>query len=48
LPSYHAVWFELHEDLLTTLGLDRSDESPPDATPDGTEAPADAGARAGR
>jgi hypothetical protein len=26
LPSYHTVWFELHEDLLTTLGLDRSAE----------------------
>jgi len=22
--SYHTVWFELHEDLLATLGLDRS------------------------
>jgi hypothetical protein len=27
LPSYHTVWFELHEDLLTTLGLDRASES---------------------
>lgn len=27
LPSYHTVWFELHEDLLTTLGLDRSAEA---------------------
>jgi hypothetical protein len=27
IPSYHTVWFELHEDLLTTLGLDRSAES---------------------
>jgi hypothetical protein len=26
IPSYHTVWFELHEDLLTTLGLDRSAE----------------------
>jgi hypothetical protein len=24
LPSYHALWFELHEDLLVTLGLERS------------------------
>jgi hypothetical protein len=24
LDSYHTVWFELHEDLLATLGLDRS------------------------
>jgi hypothetical protein len=27
LPSYHTVWFELHEDLLTTLGLDRTAEA---------------------
>jgi hypothetical protein len=27
VPSYHTVWFELHEDLLTTLGLDRSAEA---------------------
>ena len=26
IDSYHTVWFELHEDLLTTLGLDRSKE----------------------
>jgi pyruvate,orthophosphate dikinase len=26
-PSYHSVWFELHEDLLTTLGVERSDEA---------------------
>lgn len=25
-PSYHSSWFELHEDLLATLGSDRSDE----------------------
>ncbi|MBN2623765.1 MAG: hypothetical protein JXA83_10370 [Acidimicrobiales bacterium] len=29
MPSYHTVWFELHEDLLTTLGLDRSSELVP-------------------
>jgi hypothetical protein len=29
LPSYHTVWFELHEDLLTTLGLDRTAEAEP-------------------
>jgi hypothetical protein len=23
-PSYHSLWFELHEDLLTTLGLERT------------------------
>jgi len=27
MPSFHTVWFELHEDLLATLGLERSDES---------------------
>ena len=26
LDSYHTVWFELHEDLLGTLGLSRGDE----------------------
>jgi hypothetical protein len=25
LDSYHTVWFELHEDLLLTLGLERGD-----------------------
>jgi hypothetical protein len=29
IRSYHTVWFELHEDLLTTLGLDRSAEPVP-------------------
>jgi hypothetical protein len=29
MPSYHTVWFELHEDLLTTLGLDRTSETVP-------------------
>lgn len=27
LDSYHTVWFELHEDLLQTLGLDRAAET---------------------
>jgi predicted ArsR family transcriptional regulator len=36
LPSYHTVWFELHEDLLTTLRLDRTAEA------DGPENEADA------
>ncbi len=27
VDSYHSVWFELHEDLLTTLGLERSDST---------------------
>ena len=26
IDSYHTVWFELHEDLLTTLGIERSKE----------------------
>jgi hypothetical protein len=26
IPSYHTVWFELHEDLLITLGTDRTAE----------------------
>ncbi|HEY3140890.1 MAG TPA: helix-turn-helix domain-containing protein [Acidimicrobiales bacterium] len=26
IPSFHTVWFELHEDLLVTLGLDRVSE----------------------
>jgi len=26
IPSYHTVWFELHEDLLATLGIDRASE----------------------
>lgn len=26
IDSYHTVWFELHEDLLCTLGLERSSE----------------------
>jgi hypothetical protein len=29
IDSYHTVWFEMHEDLLTTLGLDRSKEEAP-------------------
>ena len=27
IESYHTVWFELHEDLLVTLGLDRAAET---------------------
>jgi hypothetical protein len=26
IPSYHTVWFELHEDLLATLGIERATE----------------------
>lgn len=26
IDSYHTVWFELHEDLLCTLGIERSSE----------------------
>lgn len=29
IDSCHRVWFELHEDLIATLGLDRSTESGP-------------------
>lgn len=28
IPSYHTVWFELHENLLATLGIDRASEQP--------------------
>jgi hypothetical protein len=28
IDSYHTVWFELHEDLLATLGIERSKEEP--------------------
>ncbi|MHB1911360.1 MAG: MarR family transcriptional regulator, partial [Acidimicrobiales bacterium] len=27
IDSYHTVWFELHEDLLSTLGIERSKEA---------------------
>lgn len=27
IMSYHTLWFELHEDLLATLGLDRASET---------------------
>lgn len=27
IDSYHTVWFELHEDLLATLGLSREEEA---------------------
>jgi hypothetical protein len=27
IASYHTVWFELHEDLLCTLGIERSTEA---------------------
>ena len=27
MDSYHSVWFELHEDLLVTLGLNRAGEA---------------------
>jgi len=29
IDSYHTVWFELHEDLLSTLGIERSKEGSP-------------------
>src|SRR3546814_1224843 len=28
IASYHTVWFELHEDLLVTLGITRGAEVP--------------------
>jgi hypothetical protein len=34
IPSFHTVWFELHEDLLATLGLDRSAEHTSNAEAD--------------
>lgn len=27
IDSYHTVWFELHEDLLSSLGIDRASEA---------------------
>ena len=27
IDSFHTVWFELHEDLLATLGLERAAET---------------------
>jgi hypothetical protein len=27
IDSYHTIWFELHENLLATLNLERADES---------------------
>ncbi|MDQ1375434.1 MAG: hypothetical protein QOJ09_2772, partial [Actinomycetota bacterium] len=27
IDSYHTVWFELHEDLLSTLGIERGSET---------------------
>ena len=35
-PSYHSTWFELHEDLLATLGLERSGERRALQTNDGS------------
>ncbi len=33
LDSYHTVWFELHENLLMTLGIERGHERPEVSTP---------------
>ena len=30
IASYHTVWFEMHEDLLSTLGIERGSEASPD------------------
>jgi hypothetical protein len=27
IPSYHTIWFEMHEDLLATLGIERGMEA---------------------
>ena len=27
IDSYHTVWFELHENLLATLGIERGKET---------------------
>lgn len=35
IDSYHSVWFELHEDLLATLGRDRTSEHPTGARTEG-------------
>ena len=35
-PSYHSTWFELHEDLLATLGIERSGERRALQTNDGS------------
>lgn len=32
LDSYHEVWFEMHEDLLVTLGIDRASELAADSS----------------
>ncbi|HUR77173.1 MAG TPA: hypothetical protein VMZ22_04435 [Acidimicrobiales bacterium] len=40
IDSYHSVWFELHEDLLATLGIERGSEPGPagdEAKPIGME-----------
>ncbi len=29
IASYHTIWFELHEDLLATLGIERGQEATP-------------------
>ncbi len=33
IDSYHTVWFELHENLLMTLGIERGQERPETSTP---------------
>jgi hypothetical protein len=33
IDSYHTVWFELHENLLMTLGIERGQERPEPSTP---------------
>jgi hypothetical protein len=40
IDSYHTVWFELHENLLATLGIERASESRPTVEPAPTSEPA--------
>ncbi len=40
IDSYHTVWFELHEDLLATLGLERTSEPDPGTGHESTTSPA--------
>ena len=39
IDSYHTVWFELHEDLLATLGRERSTEPVPEYVPTTARSP---------
>jgi len=30
IDSYHTVWMQLHEDLLSAVGVNRADEAQPE------------------